>query len=153
MPDPIGDYYRWLGSYMRRNEDEYMEYLMTGKIGETLIHCDNCRRNHTKECKIKTFKNELPGDLVTLEMRIKEDVRHILKAMFISSEDKKKILEDALESAILNADIRMHIEKQASECIRNAVEEYFKFGEGGLTLRKSINDALHETIPRLFTKL
>lgn len=101
---------------------------------------------------MKTFNNEMPGDLITLEMRIKEDVRHILKAMFISSEDKKKILEDALESAISTGNIMNVIEKHAHQAINEAVQEYFKFGEGGTALRKAIADVLHEVIPRIFNK-
>lgn len=101
---------------------------------------------------MKTFNNQMPGDLITLEMRIKEDVRHILKAMFISSEDKKKILEDALESAISTGNIMNVIEKHAHQAINEAVQEYFKFGEGGISLRKAIADVLHEVIPRIFNK-
>ena len=101
---------------------------------------------------MKTFNNEMPGDLVTLEMRIKEDVRHVLKAMFISSEDKKKILEDSLELAISQSDIHKHIHQQANQAIQESVKEYFTFGEGGMALRKAINDILHEIIPKIFRK-
>ena len=101
---------------------------------------------------MKTFGNEMPGDLVTLEMRIKEDVRHVLKAMFISSEDKKKMLEDALEYAISNGNIQSSIQKHANMAIEEAVKEYFTFGEGGRALRKSINEVLHEIIPQIFKK-
>jgi hypothetical protein len=92
----------------------------------------------------------MPRDLITLEMRIQEDVRHILKAMFISSEEKKHLLEEALESAIVSVDIHQHIKKQASQAVLDAVNEYFTYGEGGMILKKSINDALHETIPNIF---
>jgi|SRR5579872_4844902 F0F1-type ATP synthase delta subunit len=101
---------------------------------------------------MKTFNNEMPGDMITLDMRIKEDVRHVLRAMFISSEDKKKMLEDALESAISNGNIMNVIENHAHNAINEAVEEYFKYGEGGKALRKAINDVLHEIIPNIFKK-
>lgn len=101
---------------------------------------------------MKTFKNELPGDFVTLEMRIKEDVRHMMQALFISSEDKKKMLEDALELSISRADILKHIEEEASKAIRDATKEYFSFGEGGILLRKAMNEALHEILPKIFSK-
>lgn len=92
----------------------------------------------------------MPGDLVTLEMRIKEDVRHILKAMFISSEDKKKMLEDALENAICKGNIMGIIETHAHKAINESIEEYFKFGEGGIALRNAITQVLHEIIPNMF---
>ncbi len=101
---------------------------------------------------MRTFNNEMPGDLVTLEMRIKEDVRHIMKAMFISSEDKKKMLEDALESAISTGNIGSVIEKHAHQAINDSVKEYFTYGEGGIALKKAINDVLHEIIPKIFSK-
>jgi len=101
---------------------------------------------------MKTFNNEAQGDLVTLEMRIREDVRHIMRAMFISSEDKKKMLEDALESAINSGNIMNVVERYAHQAIDEAVQEYFKFGEGGIALRKAINDVLHEIIPKIFSK-
>jgi len=99
---------------------------------------------------MNTFNNKMPGDLITLEMRIKEDVRHVMKAMFISSEDRRKLLEDAIESSIINGNILNHIEKEARNAISESVTEYFKFGEGGMALRKSINDVLHEIIPKIF---
>ena len=102
---------------------------------------------------MKTFNNEMPGDMVTLEMRIKEDVRHVLRAMFISSEDKKKMLEDALELAISSSNLSHVIEKHAHEAINDAVKEYFAFGEGGMLLRKAIQDVLHEIIPKIFKKV
>lgn len=101
---------------------------------------------------MKIFNNEIPGDMITLEMRIKEDVRHVLRAMFISSEDKKKILEDALELAISSSNLSHIIEKHAHEAINDAVKEYFSFGEGGTLLRNAIQDILHEIIPKIFNK-
>ena len=101
---------------------------------------------------MKTFNNEMPGDMITLEMRIKEDVRHVLRAMFISSEEKKKMLEDGLESAISNANILNVIETHAHQAINEAVKEYFMYGKGGQVLRKAIADVLHEVIPKLFKK-
>lgn len=98
------------------------------------------------------FNKQMPGDMITLEMRIKEDIRHVLKAMFISSEDKKKMLEDALESAISSGNMMNVIEKEAHKAINEAVNEYFNYGEGGLVLRKSIKDILHEIIPKIFNK-
>jgi F0F1-type ATP synthase delta subunit len=99
-----------------------------------------------------TFKNEMPGDMVTLEMRIKEDVRHVLRAMFISSDDKKKMLEDALESAISSGNILNVVEKHAHQAINEAVQEYFSYGEGGKALRKAINEVLSEIIPQILNK-
>lgn len=101
---------------------------------------------------MKTFNDERPGDMITLEMRIREDVRHVLRAMFISSEDKKKMLEDALESAIGSSNLSHVIEKHAHDAINDAVKEYFSFGEGGMLLRKAIQEVLHEIIPKIFTK-
>lgn len=98
------------------------------------------------------FSNRSPGDMVTLEMRIKEDVRHILKAMFISSDEKKKLLEDALEMSIADIDIHSHIKREAEQAIKDAVKEYFTYGEGGMALKKAINDTLHEVIPNIFKK-
>lgn len=101
---------------------------------------------------MKTFNNEMPGDIVTLEMRIREDVRHVLRSMFISSEERKKMLEDALESAISSGNIASSIEKHAHQAIEDSVKEYFSFGEGGKALRKAVNDALSEAIPNIFKK-
>jgi len=101
---------------------------------------------------MKTFNDEKPGDLITLEMRIQEDVRHVLRAMFISSEDKKKMLEEALEMAISSSNLSHVIEKHAHDAINDAVKEYFTFGEGGLALRSAIQKVLHEIIPKIFTK-
>lgn len=101
---------------------------------------------------MRLFSNEAPGDLITLDMRIKEDVRHVLKAIFISSEERRTLLEEALESAILSGNITDHIKTSAHKAISEAVEEYFRFGEGGVALRKAINDVLHEIIPKIFNK-
>lgn len=49
---------------------------------------------------MKTFNNEMPR-----EMRIKEDVKGILTAMFISSEEKKKLLQDRIEDAVKTINI------------------------------------------------
>ena len=98
------------------------------------------------------FNNQMPGDMITLDMRIREDVRHVLKAMFISSDDKKKMLEDALEQAICSGNIMATVEKYAHQAINEAVQEYFKYGEGGIALRKAIADVLQEVIPGMFKK-
>jgi len=99
---------------------------------------------------MKTFNNDMPGDMITLEMRIKEDVRHVLRAMFISSDEKKKMLEEALKLAISSSNLSHIIEKHAHDAINDAVKEYFSFGEGGLLLRKAIQEVLHEIIPKIF---
>jgi F0F1-type ATP synthase delta subunit len=101
---------------------------------------------------LKTFNNEMPGDMITLEMRIKEDVRHVLRAMFISADDKKKMLEEALEAAISSGNLVNVIEKHAHQAINEAVHEYFTYGEGGKVLRKAVADVLHEVIPKIFKK-
>jgi len=98
------------------------------------------------------FNDQRPRDMITLEMRIQEDVRHVLRAMFISSDEKKKMLEDALESAIINGNITNCVEKHAHQAISESVEEYFKYGEGGQALRKAVNNVLHEIIPKIFKK-
>ncbi len=41
------------------------------------------------------FNDAQPGDIVTLEMRIKEGQRHMLQAMFVSDEENKKLLQEA----------------------------------------------------------
>ena len=101
---------------------------------------------------MKTFNDERPGDMVTLEMRIKEDVRCVLRAMFISSEDKRKMLEDALESVISTGNIAHMVEQHAHQAINEAVQEYFTYGEGGMALRKAVQSALHEVMPKLSSK-
>lgn len=101
---------------------------------------------------MKTFNDERPRDMITLEMRIQEDVRHVLRSMFISSEDKKKLLEDSLEVAISSHNITACIEKYAHEAIDSSVKEYFSYGEGGKALRKAVDVALTEVLGKLFDR-
>jgi hypothetical protein len=101
---------------------------------------------------MKCFNSEIPSDMITLEMRIKEDIRHVLKAI-ISSEDKKKILEEALESAISTGNIVSVIESHVHQAINDAVKEYFSYGEDGLIFKKAIHDVLHEIMPKLLLKM
>lgn len=99
-----------------------------------------------------TFNRNMPGDMITLEMRIHEETRHVLKSMFISSDERIKMLENALESAISKGNLLGMVEKYANQAIIDAIEEYFSHGEGSKIINKAISDVLTEVIPTLFKK-
>ncbi len=100
---------------------------------------------------MKAFNDIQQGDILTLEMRVTETTRTVLQQMFISAEDQKVALAEALDSAIRATNVSALMHNEAQRAIGAAVTSYFApYGEGGKLIAAAVGAALSQTIPGLF---
>lgn len=101
---------------------------------------------------MSVFNDQQKGDFVEFEMRVQNAQRRILQRMFMSEVESKKMLEQALERAMVTIDVPGLVAKEAERAVMDGIQAYFSYGEGHRIIRDATHKALNEALPKIFEK-